>query len=368
VVQFALSITLIISTLVVHQQLAFIQNTDLGFNRENVVVIETYNTGVRRENLFTYRQKIEQYAGVLGHTVTDAAPGHSPDASVIEIAGRSDRPKVNVMFADFQFAKALGIPLLKGRDFDPQFPSDSTQAVLINETACRSLGVTPEQAIGMEIRPLYFDSLQHKVIGVLKDYHFLSLRETIDPLIILASYRYPGTLAVRVRPGALQNTLAQLQRDWQELDPAHPFEYRMLDDRLARLYKTEEKQGKLFGFFAAAAIFIACLGMFGLATLLAVQRSKEIGVRKVLGASVASITALLTRDFLRLVVLAILLAVPFAYYWMQQWLTDFAYRIDLHWWMFAAAGLTAVAVAVLTVGFQSIRAALANPVQALRSE
>jgi putative ABC transport system permease protein len=142
----------------------------------------------------------------------------------------------------------------------------------------------------------------------------------------------------------------------------------MLDDRLARLYKTEEKQGKLFGFFAAAAIFIACLGMFGLATLLAVQRSKEIGVRKVLGASVASITALLTRDFLRLVVLAILLAVPFAYYWMQQWLTDFAYRIDLHWWMFAAAGLTAVAVAVLTVGFQSIRAALANPVQALRSE
>ena len=329
IVQFALSITLIVSTLVVYRQLEFIKNTDLGFDRENVVVIDTYGTDVRREKLFTYRQKIMQYPGVLGQTVTDAAPGNSPDASIIEVGGRMDRPKINVMYADFEFAKTIGIPIAAGRDFDARFATDTTRAVLINESACRTLGLSPEQALGLEIRPVYFDSLSHRVVGVIKDYHFLSLRDRIDPLLILPDYRRPGTLAVRVAAGALPQTIAQLQNDWTQLDPAHPFEFRMLDERLARLYQSEQKQGKLFGFFALAAIFIACLGMFGLATLLAVQRTKEIGIRKVLGASVAGITGLLAKDFLKLVLVAFVIASPVAWYFMQQWLADFAYRIEV---------------------------------------
>lgn len=368
VVQFALSITLIISTLVVNQQLQFIKNTDLGFDRENVVVVETYGTDVRREKLFTYRQKIAQYPGVLGQTVTDAAPGNTPDASIIEIAGRTDRPKINVMYADFEFAKTIGIQVVAGRDFDAQFSTDTSRAVLVNESACRTLGVSPEQAIGMEIRPVYFDSLQHRIVGVLKDYHFLSLRQSIAPLLIIPDYRYPGTLAVRVAAGRLPQTLQQLEHDWAQIDPAHPFEYRMLDERLARLYQSEEKQGKLFGFFALTAIFIACLGMFGLATLLAMQRTKEIGIRKVLGASVAGITGLLAKDFLQLVVIAILIASPVAWYLMWEWLTDFVYRIDIEWWMFLAAALAAVLIAFVTVGYQSVKTALMNPVHSLRSE
>jgi putative ABC transport system permease protein len=368
VTQFILSITLIISTIVVHEQLSFIREKDLGFKRENVVVIETYGTEIRREKLFAYREKLGQYPTVLGHTVADAAPGTTPDASIVNIAGRTDKPKLNVMYADFEFADALGLSVVAGRNFDAQFATDSTRAALINESACRTLGVTPAQAIGMELTPVYFDTIPQKVVGVLQDYHFLSLHEKIAPLIILTNYRYPGTLAVRVASGALQTTLATMQRDWEQLDPSHPFEYRLLDERLARLYETETQQGKLFGFFAAAAIFIACLGMFGLATLLAAQRTKEVGIRKVLGASVGSITALLTRDFLYLVLIALLVAIPVAYHLMQQWLADFAYRISLQGWMFAVAGLSAMAIALLTVGFQSIKAALANPVKSLRNE
>ena len=368
VVQFSISIALIISTLVVSRQMKFIQNTDLGFDRENVVMIETYGTDIRREKLATYRQKIAHHPGVLGHTVTDAAPGISPDASIISIVGRTDRPKINVMYADFEFSKALGIPILAGRDFSAQFATDTSRAALINETACRTLGVSPEQAIGMEITPVYFDSLKHRIVGVVQDYHFLSLREKIDPLIILPDYRYPGTLAVRVSPGALVTTLDGLKNEWEQLDPAHPFEFRMLDERLSRLYKTEEKQGKLFGFFAMAAMTIACLGIFGLATLLAGQRIKEIGVRKVLGASVSGIANMLMGDFIKLVVIALVIASPFTYFFMQRWLSNFAYRIDIEWWMFAIAGLLAMVIAMATVSFQSIRAALANPVTSLRNE
>ena len=368
VAQFSLSITLIASTLIVNSQLQFIKNTDLGFDRENVVVIETYGTEVRREKLFTYRQKIAQYPGVMGQTVTDAAPGHTPDASIVEVGGRTDKPKINVMFADFEFAGTIGVPIVAGRNFDPSFATDTAKAVLINESACRTLGITPEQALGKDIRPIFFDSAWHQIVGVLKDYHFLSLRQTIAPLLIMPNYRYPGTLAVRVSGGHLPQTIEQLKQDWAELDPAHPFEFRMLDDRLARLYESEEKQGKLFGFFAFTAVFIGCLGMFGLATLLALQRTKEIGIRKVLGASVAGIASLLARDFLQLVLIAVAIASPGAWYLMREWLADFAYRIDMSWWMFAASGLLAVMIALASVGYQSVKAALVNPVRSLRSE
>jgi putative ABC transport system permease protein len=368
VAQFGLSIVLIVSTLVVSKQLSFLKNKNLGFDRENVITLETYGTEVRREKLNTFRQRLEKMAAVRGVSCSDAAPGNSPDASIIEMPGRSDRPKINVLYADFQFASTLGLPLVAGRDFDPNLKTDTAQAVLLNESACRTLGLTPEQAIGQVLTPVYFDTLRHRAVGVLKDYHFLSLREKIDPLIVIPNYRYPGTLAIRVAAGNLPTAIEQIRSEWQALDPAHPFEYRMLDERLARLYESEARQGKLFGLFAGVAIFIACLGMFGLATLLAGQRMKEIGIRKVLGASVAGITGLLVRDFVKLVVIAIVIASPLAFYFMQKWLSDFAYRIDIQWWMFAGAGVLAVAIAFLTVGFQSVRAALANPVKSLRSE
>lgn len=366
--QFTLSVMLLVSTLVVWQQLEFLKNKNLGFDRENVVVIETWGTGMRREKLNSYRQKIENYPTTLGATCSDVAPGSSPDASIIHFVGRTERPKINLMYADFQFVPTLKLQLASGRNFSSEHKTDSTRAALLNRAACRLLGIEPEKAVGMQLTPVYFDSLKHEVVGVVEDYHFLNLRQQIEPLVILPDYRYPGTLAVRSTAGGLEKTLELLKNDWETLNPERPFEFRMLDERLDELYKLEQKQGKMFGFFAAVALLIACLGMFGLATLLALQRTKEIGIRKVLGATVASIAGLLTRDFLKLVVVAVLVASPLAYFFMKNWLENFAYRIEIGWWVFAAAGFLAVLIACLTVGFQSVRAALANPVRSLRSE
>ena len=274
---------------------------------------------------------------------------------------------------DSEYIPTLGMEIVAGRNFDPTRPADSS-CIVINETAARLWGFpdpidqkvyTLDRPPTGEMKPEYFKELT--IIGVVKDFHYSSLRDNIGALCMqldksrgLAAFRFKGSDAAAVTKA--------LEKQWKSLSPDQPFSVRFLDEAFARVYSAEQRIGRIAGIFALLSILISCLGLFGLAAFEAERRTKEIGIRKVLGASVAGVTGLLAKDFLKLVLVAIVIATPLAWYFMQRWLQDFAYRIDIPWWLFVLAGLTAVAIAFLTVGFQSVRAARANPVRSLRSE
>lgn len=263
----------------------------------------------------------------------------------------------------YDFVKTMDLKLVEGRDFSRGFPTDSAGFIL-NETAIKKIGYT--DPIGKSI---WWGDHKGKIIGVLKDFHFVSLHHPIEPLIILMNEdRSYGTVMVRIRAGRDKEGLAGLEKLSKKLNPAFPFTYQFSDDEYNKSYRSEQLVGKLANYFAVLAIFISCLGLVGLATFTAEQRTREIGVRKVLGASVTGIVSLLSKDFLGLVAIAIVIASPIAWYCMYNWLQGFAYRTSVSWWIFAAAGLSAILIAFLTVSFQAIKAALSNPVKSLRTE
>jgi putative ABC transport system permease protein len=261
----------------------------------------------------------------------------------------------------------LGLEVVAGRDFNPELADDSTRVVMLNERAVADLGSTQEEILGKRVLLASFDTIPRTVIGVVKNYHFTSLHNAIEPLVIAPSF-WAGAIAVKAESDRIPEIISAAESAWIAQAPDFPFDYQFLDERLDRLYESEEQQGRLFGFFAGIAIFIACLGMFGLASFAAATRTKEVGIRKVLGASIASIVGLLSRDFIRLVLLAMVIAAPIVWYFMQGWLQNFAYRIELQWWVFLAAGSGALLIAMISVSYQSIRAAVANPVESLKNE
>jgi len=257
----------------------------------------------------------------------------------------------------------MKLELAEGRDFSRDFPTDST-GFIVNETALKIMGY--RNGLG---KTLWWGSHQGKIIGVLKDFHFASLHQAIEPLVIrLNEDRQWGTLLVRIDAGKDKEGLASLQKLCKELNPAFPFSYQFSDEEFNKLYRSEQLVSKLANYFAFLAIFISCLGLLGLAIFTAEQRTREIGIRKVLGANVTGIVSLLSKDFLGLVVIAIVIASPLAWYIMHGWLQDYAYKTPLHWWIFAVAALSAVVIAFVTVSFQAIKAAMANPVKSLRAE
>ncbi|WP_369679117.1 ABC transporter permease [Siphonobacter sp. BAB-5385] len=261
----------------------------------------------------------------------------------------------------------LNIRIAAGRNFSPQFATDST-GILLNETAVRSMGWTGN-VLGRTLATHSNNGHRttYHVIGVVKDFHFRSLHELITPLVMVQS-QSGGTLIVKAKAGDVAGLLRTMQQVWNQYHPEVPFSYSFLNDRFSNTYQSEQKTGLLLSVFAGLTIFVACLGLFGLVTFTTQQRTKEIGVRKVLGASVGSILALLSKEFLQLVGLAFLLAIPLAGYVTHEWLQQFAYRISLEWWVFALAGVLALSIALLTVSVQSIKAALVNPVKSLKSE
>ncbi|MCB0615391.1 MAG: FtsX-like permease family protein, partial [Phaeodactylibacter sp.] len=268
--------------------------------------------------------------------------------------------------ADYGFTEALGIPLVEGRGFSKDYSTDTVQAILINETFARQLGEGPYAGKVLEMEP------PREVIGVMKDFHFQSLEKPIEPLSVALARPGGGFpmnyLFVRISPDEAPATMQALEASWKAIAPKAPFIASFLNENTNRLYKVEEIMGQLFITAASLAIILSCMGLFGIAVLAIGQRTKEIGIRKVLGASVASLVALLSRDFLKIVALAILVAAPLAWLAMQAWLKNYAYRIDIQWWVFVLAGALAVLIAFVTLSLQSVRAARANPVEALRSE
>ncbi len=274
---------------------------------------------------------------------------------------------LNTEYADFEYARTLGLKFLAGRDFSAAYPTESTQSVIINRKAASTLGYTPEQAIGKWIRNVMYDSTHRRVIGVVEDYHYSSLKEPIGPLVIATNDDRRLAL-IKLKTNDLKAAVKKIGSIYNAAVPAYPFEFSFLDDKLNQLYKAESRQETILGIFAFIAIGIACLGLFGLASYTALKRTKEIGVRKVLGSSVQNIIILLSRDLLKPVLLGTIIAIPVAYYSMNNWLQGFAYRVNIEWWMFAGAALAAALIAVITVSFQSIKAAVANPVKSLRTE
>ena len=366
VFQFVLSLVMIVGTLVIYQQLRYIQQKNLGFNRSNLLRITREGALIHQYPLF--KERLSRMPGVESVTFLKTNPlynGNTTDGA----SWPGKDPTVAIQFNNtsvgYNFVETMGLKLLQGRDFSPAFGTDSSN-YLINEAAAKRMGFA--NPVG---KPLTFWQRPGTIVGLLKNFHFNSLHVAVRPIIIqLKPAKQPegGVILVRTAPGQTEQALRSTETLYREMNPKFPFSYAFVDDDFAQQYRSETIVGTLASGFAGLAIFIACLGLFGLATFTTEQRTKEIGVRKVLGASVASIVTLLSKDFLKLVLVAIVIASPLAYYVMQRWLADFAYRIDLEWWMFAGAGLLAVSIALLTVSFQSIKAALMNPVKSLRSE
>jgi len=371
VFQFAISIFLIIGTIIIYKQINYIQHTKLGFNKDQVLIIN--GTDALGNNADAFKNEVLQMPGVSSATMSGFLPVNSSrndnSFSKDPVMDAKNALSMQTWRVDYDYIKTLGMEMQKGRNFSKDFGSDST-AVILNEAAARVLGY--DDPVGKKIYtstnpndPAAQESFS--IIGVVKNFHYESLRDNIGPLCFFLG-RSRGATSFKVTAANIPTLLKQVESKWKTMAPGMPFSHRFMDDAFNNIYREEMRVGKLAMIFSLLAIFIACLGLFGLATFMAEQRTKEIGIRKVLGANVTGIVQLLSKDFLKLVIIAFCLSVPLAWWGMHKWLQDFAYRVDISWWVFVLAGITALFIALITVSLQAIRAALANPVKSLRTE
>ncbi len=367
VFQFGISVLLIICVVIIMSQMNYVRSTDLGFNKEQSLIVRFDNLNISR-NRQQFKDQLLTIPAVQNVSLMSGEPGGFHDNYSFESEAKPNEPLLfSTEFTDHDFVKTLGVKLIAGRDFSENFATDSALAVIINRKAASVLGYTPEQAIGKWIRNLSRDSLRRNIVGVVEDYHYATMKDKIGPLVISPG-RDRRLAMIRIKTTQVQTAINSIKKAYTSIAPDYPFEYSFLDEGFDRLYKTESKQQSVLSVFSVIAIFIACLGLFGLASYTALKRTKEIGVRKVLGSSVQNICFLLSKDLLKPVLIGTLIAMPVGYYAMNKWLEGFAYRVSFEWWMFAVAIVTAMAIALLTVGLQALKAALANPIKSLRTE
>jgi putative ABC transport system permease protein len=363
--QFTISIALIISTIIVYLQMNYMQNQDLGFSKDQILVINSNGDPARD----AFINAVRGLPNVKAVTMSSSVPGGGNMGAYSQIenaTGKMQIANLDLYFVDFEYLTQYNMKMVAGRTFSRSFMTDTTQAMILNEAAAKLFSYrNPQDAVGRN-----FDQWgrKGKIIGVVKDFHFKSLQEVIKPLSIRIEPKGCGLVSVKVSSDHLPATISAIENKWNTLIPAKPFSYFFLDEYFNEQYKSEQRFGKLFLNFAVLAIFISCMGLLGLASYSTMQRTREIGIRKVLGASVPNIVNLLSKDFLMLVGIAIIIASPIAWFGMHKWLQDFAYRIPISWWIFAIAAAAAAIIAVLTVSFQAIKAAVTNPVLSLRSE
>jgi putative ABC transport system permease protein len=369
VAQFTISITLIICMAVVHNQVEFWINKDLGYDKEHIVLLPA--SPEIRSNLESVKTQLLKNPNISHVAGSRLVPTNN---LVNSWGGRrldGDEPeplqfRLAVHECDYDFIDTYGMEILAGRNFSREYGTDDSAAFILNESAIGKLGwKDPEKAVG---KPLRYGGQDGRVIGVVKNFHFESLHNKIVPIIFLINENGIRSISVKVRSENIRETIRFLEDKWQALRPEYPFEYRFLDDQYNNLYRSEVRLGEIFGVFAVLAVLIACLGLLGLVSFTAEQKTKEIGIRKVLGATVGGIVMLMTKEFSRWIIIANLVAWPIARYSMNAWLENFAYRIDISLWMFVLAGAVALLIALLTVGWQALRAAFINPVESLRYE
>lgn len=373
VAQFAISIVLIITTIIVFQQLRYMQETSLGYDKEHLITLPYYNS--INNQYETFRNELLQNPDIKDVARSSRIPtGRLLDAmGASTMVGDSMTPvtaNIKYVAADYDFIPTYGIHVIAGRNFSRAYSTDTSNFIL-NEAAVKAIGwKSPEEAVGKDFK---YASITGHIIGVIGDFHFESLRQQIVPIVLInpattATQSFFNALSIKVSGHNMPAALASVQKTWQKYLPEIPYQYTFLDERFAQLYEAEQRQGTIFTIFACIAIFIACLGLFGLSAFEITQRIKEIGVRKVLGANVSSIVALLAKEFIKLILIAAVFGCLIAWYVMTLWLQDFAYRISIHWWVFVLSAILALIVALFTVSFQAIKAAVANPVKSLRSE
>ncbi len=369
VFQFSVTVALIIATIVAWQQLHYMLTQDLGFNKEQVLNIPLHNR-TEKESREVVKKEFTTVAGITSVCASESTPGGNTLAmSMVRPEGvPKDRVQtMGTLVIDFNFIKTYQLKMAAGRAFSREYGSDSS-AYILNEAAVKEFGWgKPENAIG---KNFYWGNSEGKIIGVVKDFHFNSLQTTVQPMLMLIRpewFSY-NNISVRIPRQNIKATMQSLEAAWKRVLPNHPFEYSFVDEEYNKQYKTEQQLSSLSVIFSTLIIFISCLGLLGLTMVAVSQCTKEIGVRKVLGASVSNITALLSKDFVKLVLIAVVTASPIAWWLMNKWLQGFAYRTNINWWVFVVAGLLALFIALATISFQSIKAALANPVKSLRTE
>jgi putative ABC transport system permease protein len=364
ILQFSISIVLIIATGIVMDQLDFLRNRKLGFDKEHVVLVPVRTDAVRK-NAEGSKAHLKQNPNILSATISIGVPGGIIAGDAIQLITEEGKRTITVkmIYTDHEYIKTMGMEIVEGRDFSKEMSTDATEAFIINEAAVRQFQLKNPLETQFE-----WDDKRGKVIGVVKDFQFQSLRDEITPLII--HIFTPSTLvfAIRIRPDNVPDTLVFIEDKWKQLDPAHPFTYAFMDENFDRLYRREEKLGQIFSIFSMLAIFIASLGLLGLALFMAEQRTKEIGIRKILGASTARIFVLLSKEFAILVLLANVIAWPTAYIFMLKWLQNFAYRVDIQPWIFVLSATLAIMIALLTISAQALKVSMSDPVESLRYE
>ncbi len=362
VTQFAVSMILLVSTLIIEEQLRYVQNKRLGFEKENVVTFSSHWVGKRWE---TFKRELLASPDIVAVASGPAMGiGHANMSTEVTRPGTQIKERLFYMDVDDGYIETLGLKLLAGRTFSEAYTIDERNAVVLNKAAANLLGFAGDP-LGQLVPSVAGDK---SVIGLVENFHNRSLHAPIQPMVFQLSPGANWTGLVRLHPERVSAGLAYLEKVWSRFVPDRPIEFHFVSDQIQRQYRSEQRLGYLFIIFATLAIFIACLGVFSLAGFMAEQRTKEIGIRKVLGASVPSIIGLLSKEFVQLVIVAMLIASPIAYFAMNRWLQDFAYRVEIGWWVFALAGGVALLIALLTVSTQAVKAALANPVEALRYE
>lgn len=376
VLQFVLSVLLIISTAIVYRQTVFFSNKDLGFNKEQVLTFQV--RGELEQKLETFKAELKQLNGVVSVTSGYGLPGDRYAGEEIIIPGNDgDILHATTLFiGDHDYLKTLGLRLVAGRDFSKEMATDAREAFIINETAVKEFGFgTPSAAIGRRIHWNEWspeDSLQPvkkgRVIGVIEDFHYKSLHEKVSASVIQIYPQVTYKVAVKLSPAETASTVASIKKLWEQFTPGYPFDFEFIDDSYAMMYNSEEKMGTLLWLFAIMAVVVGCMGLFALAALSAEERTKEIGIRKVMGAGILQIMNLLSKSFMKLIVIASVIAMPIAWLAMNRWLEDFPYRIKIDWCIFVATFLLTALIALITICLQIVRVAMMKPVKALRTE
>jgi putative ABC transport system permease protein len=367
VIQFVISIVLFIGMFTIYKQMKYIQDTSLGYNKENVVILPVRSRNVVK-NYDAFQTDLLRESQIISVSASADIPsdkiyGDTNYRYMVE----SDKPySMKNIFADYDFINTYKMEIIAGRSFSKDFKTDTTLTIMLNQSAVYKLGWSENEAVGKILTHRY--TKKSKVVGVVKNFHFKSLHNEIEPLVILLSKDYISYISVRIKIEGVDNTLNKIKQKWQGMFPNDQFEYGFLDERLNELYEKEQNMNNIFLLFSILSILIACLGLLGLSTFMVEDRKKEIGIRKVLGATEFNLIKILSNEFLKWVLLANIIAWPLGWWVMNSWLQNFAYKTEIAWWIFCSAGIIALVIALITVSLQSIKAAITNPVESLRYE
>ena len=367
IVQFSISIMLIVGVFTVHKQMRYIQNRSLGFDKENVVILPVRSQQIA-QNYESFRNELMQNSQIISASASSEVPADFHYSNSYVNPPESDEGISMILFSsDHDYVETYKLEVLAGRAFSRDFSTDEARGIILNESAARRIGWTPEEAIGKKLIGGYLEG-EGQVIGVVRNFNYKSLRREVEPMALFLIPSYIRKISVRIMPGDVGRTLNFIQKKWQSTFPREQFEYGFLDSRINQLYVSEKKMQDLFAIFSALSIFVACLGLLGLVSFTAELKTKEIGIRKVLGASTGHVVVLLSREFIKWIVLANIVAWPLAWFLMHRWLQNFAYRTIIGWDIFVLAGFVAVAIAVFTFIFQTVKTASTKPADSLRYE